>query len=113
MQIGNSRFELAACVSRNRTRGSKGAARELEGIEQGGVMTDKIVRMPASRGTTLDPKTAQAYTELLVLTIGFLDKQIERAGKLPGADTRRHFLRAIEAHVATELDSLQLQGGQS
>jgi hypothetical protein len=112
MQIGNSRFELAACVSRNRTRGSKGAARELEGIEQGGMMTDKIVHM-ASRGTTLDPKTAQAYTELLVLTIGFLDQHIERAGKLPGADTRRHFLRAIEAHIATELDSLQLLGGQS
>jgi hypothetical protein len=114
--------------------GSKGAARELEGIEResqmdsgksfgaeetgasiaaGGVMTDKIVRMPASRGTILDPKTAQAYTELLVLTIGFLDKQIERAGELPGADTRCHFLRAIEAHIATELDSLQLQGGQS
>jgi hypothetical protein len=108
-----------------------GAKGELEGIEReckmdsgksfgaeetgasfavGGVMTDKIVRMPASRGTTLDPKTAQAYTELLVLTIGFLDKQIERAGKLPGADTRRHFLRAIEAHIANELDArLQLR----
>jgi hypothetical protein len=77
-------------------------------------MTDNIVRMPAPRGTTLDPETAQAYTELLVQTIWFLDRQIERAGKLPGADPTCHFLRAIEAHVETELDArLQLQGDQS
>ena len=77
-------------------------------------MTDNIVRMPASRGTKLDAKTVQAYTELLVQTIGFLDKQIERAGKLPGGDPRCHFLRAIEAHVETELDArLQSQGGRS
>ena len=76
-------------------------------------MADNIVRMPAPGGKTLDP-TAQAYTELLAQTIGFLDKQIERAGKLPGADPTCHFLRAIEAHVETELDArLQSQGGRS
>jgi hypothetical protein len=76
-------------------------------------MTDNIVRMPASRGTKLDAKTAQAYTELLAQTIGFLDKQIERAGKLLGGDPTCHFLRAIEAHVETELDArLQSRGGQ-
>jgi hypothetical protein len=114
MQIGNSRFELAACVSRNLTRGSKDAARELEGIEQGGVMTDKIVRTLASRGPTLDPKTAQAYTELLVQTIGFLDKQTERAEELLGADRVHLFLRAIGAHIETELNTrLKLPRGQS
>ena len=77
-------------------------------------MTDNIVRMPAPHGTKLDAKTVQAYTELLVQTIGFLDKQIERAGKLPGGDPTCHFLRAIEAHVETELDArLQSQGGRS
>lgn len=77
-------------------------------------MTDNIVRMPASRGTKLDAKTVQAYTELLVQTIGFLDKQIERAGKLVDGDSTCHFLRAIEAHVETELDArLQSQGGRS
>ena len=77
-------------------------------------MTDNIVRMPASRGTKLDAKTVQAYTELLVQTIGFLDKQIERVGKLPGGDPTCHFLRAIEAHVETELDArLQSQGDRS
>jgi hypothetical protein len=69
------------------------------------MMTDKIVRMPASGGTILDPQTAQAYTELLVLTIGFLDEQIERAGKLLGGDPTCHFLRAIEAHVEAELNA--------
>jgi hypothetical protein len=73
-------------------------------------MTDDIVRMPAS---TLDPETARACTELLVQTIRFLDEQIERAGKLPGADPARHFLRAIEAHIQTELDRpVELHGGQ-
>jgi hypothetical protein len=49
-----------------------------------------------------------------VQTIGFLDEQIERAGKLLGGDPTCHFLRAIEAHVETELDArLQLRGGQS
>jgi hypothetical protein len=73
-------------------------------------MTDDIVRMPAS---TLDPETAQAYTDLLAQTIGFLDEQIERAGKLPGADPARHFLRAIEAHIQTELERpVELQGGR-
>ena len=77
-------------------------------------MPDNIVCMPASRGRTLDPETAQASTELLAQTIGFFDKQIERAGKLPGADPTYHFLRAIEAHVETELDArVQLRGGQS
>jgi hypothetical protein len=77
-------------------------------------MADNILRMPASRGTPLDPKTAQAYTELLVQTICLLDKQIERAEELSGADRAHHFLRAIEAHVVDKLDAgLQLQGNQS
>ena len=84
------------------------------GREQGKFMVDNIVRMPATRGTTLDPKNSQAYTELLVQTIWLLDKQIERAEELLGADRVHHFLRAIEAHVADKLDaSLQLQGNQS
>jgi hypothetical protein len=75
---------------------------------------NNIVLMPASRGTTLTPEAAEACTELLVLTIGFLDKQIERAGKLLGGDPTRHFLRAIEAHIETELNRpVELQGGQS
>jgi hypothetical protein len=77
-------------------------------------MTDNIVHMPALRGTKLDAKTAQAYTESLAQTIGFLDKQTERAGKLLGSDPTFNFLRAIEAHIATELDArLQLKDGQS
>jgi hypothetical protein len=76
-------------------------------------MADNILRMP-SRGTTLDPKTAQAYTELLVQTICILDKQIEFAEELSGANRAHHFLRAIEAHVADKLRvSVQLQGNQS
>jgi hypothetical protein len=50
-------------------------------------------------GSTLDPGTAQAYTELLVETIGHLDKQIERAEELLGADRAHHFLRAMEAQL--------------
>jgi hypothetical protein len=70
--------------------------------------------MPASRRTILDPRAAQAYTELLMQTISLLDKQIERAEKLSGADRVHHFLRAIEAHVADKLRvSVQLQGNQS
>ena len=68
----------------------------------------------ASRGTPLAPETAQAYTELLVQTISLLDKQIERAEQLLGADRTHHFLRAIDAHVVDKLDSSsQLQGNQS
>jgi hypothetical protein len=77
-------------------------------------MVDKIVRMPASRGTTLDPETARICTELLAQTIWHLDKQIEGAEELLGADQAHFFLRAIEAHVADKLDlSVQLQGNQS
>jgi hypothetical protein len=77
-------------------------------------MADNIVRMPGSRGTMLDPETAQACTELLAQTIWLLDKQIARAEELVGADGAHHFLRAIEAHVADKLDGrLQLQGNQS
>jgi hypothetical protein len=73
-------------------------------------MAGNILRMPASRGTTLDPKIAQAYTELLVQTIWLLDKQIERAEELSGADQAHDFLRAIEAHVVDKLDGrLKLQ----
>jgi hypothetical protein len=78
------------------------------------LMNDNIVRMPASRGRTLDPETARAYAELLIQTIGSLDKQIERAEKLPGAYRTYYFLRAIKAHVETELDArVQLRGSQS
>jgi hypothetical protein len=68
-------------------------------------MADNILRMPASCGATLDPKTVQAYTELLVQTIWFLDKQIECAQELPGADSARHFLHAIKKHIVTKLDA--------
>ena len=72
-------------------------------------MADNILGMPASRGTTLDPKTAQAYTELLVQTISLIDNQIDRAEELLGADQAHQFLRAIEAHVIDKLDArLQL-----
>jgi hypothetical protein len=77
-------------------------------------MPDNIVLMPTSRGTTLTREAAQACTELLVLTIGFLDKQIERAEELLGADQAHLFLRVIDAHVVDKLDaSLRSQGNQS
>jgi hypothetical protein len=72
-------------------------------------MADNILLMPASFGTT-----TQACTELLAQTIWQLDKQIERAEELLGADRAHLFLRAIDAHVADKLGaSLQLQGNQS
>jgi hypothetical protein len=75
-------------------------------------MADDIVGMPASRGTTTE--SAQACTELLTQTIGLLDKQIERAEQLLGADRAHLFLRAIHAHVADKLEaSLQWPGNQS
>jgi hypothetical protein len=78
------------------------------------LVADNIVLLPASRGTTLAPQAAQACIELLVLTIGFLDKQIERAEALLGADRAHLFLRAIHAHIVGKLDaSLQSQGNQS
>jgi hypothetical protein len=77
-------------------------------------MADKIVLMPSSRWTTLGPEAAQACTELLAQTIEFLDRQIERAEELLGADRAHLFLRAIDAHVADKLGaSLQSQGNQS
>ena len=77
-------------------------------------MADNILRMPASRGTALDRKTARAYTESLAQTIWHLDKQIERAEELLGPHGARLFLRAIDAHVVDKLDGrLQLQGRQS
>ena len=77
-------------------------------------MTDNIVRMPGSRGTMLDPETARACTELLAQTIWHLDKQIERAEELLGADRAHLFLRAIDAHVVDKLDGrLELPGRQS
>ena len=77
-------------------------------------MADNIVLLPASRGTTLAPETAQAYTELLVRTIWLLDKEIEGAEQLLGADRAHHFLRAIEAHVVDKLDKgRQLRSHQS
>jgi hypothetical protein len=77
-------------------------------------MADNIVLMPASRRTTLAPQAAQACAQLLAQTIEFLDKQIERAEELLGADRAHLFLRAIDAHVADKLDaSVQSQGNQS
>jgi hypothetical protein len=77
-------------------------------------MADNIVLMPASRGMTLAPETAQACTELLAQTIWLLDKQIERADELLGADRAHLLLRAIEAHVVDKLDTrVKLQGNQS
>jgi len=77
-------------------------------------MADNILRMPAPRGTTLDSGTARACTELLAQTIWHLDKQIERAEELLGADRAHLFLRAIDAHVVDKLDGrLELQGRQS
>ena len=76
-------------------------------------MADNVVHMPASCGTALDRKTALACTELLVQTIWHLDKQIERAEELLGADRAHHFLRAIEEHVADKLEGrLRLQGNR-
>jgi hypothetical protein len=52
----------------------------------------------------------QAYTELLAQTIWLLDKQIERAEELLGADQAHLFLYAIDALVVDKLHaSLQLQ----
>jgi len=77
-------------------------------------MTDNIVHVCWSREKTLEPETVQACTELLVETIWLLDKQIERAEELLGADRAHLFLRAIEAHVADKLGaSVQLQSNQS
>jgi hypothetical protein len=77
-------------------------------------MADNIVRVPASRGTTLDRETAQACAGLLSQTIWHFDKQIERAEELLGAHGAHLFLRAIDAHVADKLRaSLQLQSNQS
>ena len=77
-------------------------------------MTDNVVRMPAPCRTKLDAKTAQACTELLAQTIWLLDQQIERAEVLLGRDPTCVILRAIGAHVETELDArLQSQSGRS
>jgi hypothetical protein len=78
------------------------------------LMADNIVLIPSSRGTMSAPQTAQACTELLAQTIWLLDKQIERAEELLGADRAHLFLRAIDAHVVDKLGaSLQLRGNQS
>jgi hypothetical protein len=58
-------------------------------------------------------KASHACTELLVQTIWLLDKQIERAEELLGADQAHLFVRAIEAHIADKLDGrLRLRGNQ-
>jgi hypothetical protein len=78
------------------------------------LMVDNIVLMPASRRSTLAPVAAQACIELLAQTILQLDKQIERAEELLGADRADLFLRAIEAHVADKVRAMsQLQSNQS
>jgi hypothetical protein len=77
-------------------------------------MADNVVLMSTSRWTMLDARASQACTELLAETILLLDKQIERAEELLGADRARLFLRAIDTHVADKLGaSLQAQGEQS
>jgi hypothetical protein len=77
-------------------------------------VTNKIVRIPALGESILDPKTKQACTGLLAQTIWQLDKQIERAEELLGADRLHLFLRAIRAHIETELDTrLNLPRGRS
>jgi hypothetical protein len=59
----------------------------------------------------LDPETAQACAELLAQTVWLLDKQIESAEELLGADRAHLFLRAIGAHVADKLQAME--GNQS
>jgi hypothetical protein len=77
-------------------------------------MTDKIVRMPASAETILDAQTAQTCTELLAHAIWQLDTEIERAEELLGTDRVHLFLRAIGAHIDTELKTrIKLPRGQS
>jgi hypothetical protein len=68
-------------------------------------MPDKIVRMPASTERILDAQTAQTCTELLAQAIWQLDTEIERAEELLGTDQVHLFLRAIKAHIETELDT--------
>ena len=47
-------------------------------------------------------------------TISLLEKQIERAEELSGADRVHHFLRAIEEHIVDKLDArIQLQSNRS
>ena len=78
------------------------------------LMADNIVLMPTSGGSTLALEAAQACTELLAEMIWLLDKQIERAEELLGADRAHLFLRALDAHVVDKLDaSLQSQGNRS
>ena len=77
-------------------------------------MTDKIARMPASGKTILEVQTAQTFTELLAQAIWQLDTEIERAEELLGTDRVHLFLRAIGAHIDTELNKrLKLLRGQS
>jgi hypothetical protein len=75
---------------------------------------DNIVPMSASRSTMLDARASQACTELLAETIGLLDKQIERAEGLLGANRAHLFLRAIDSHLADKLSaSCRMQRQQS
>jgi hypothetical protein len=63
-----------------------------------------VVRMPASRGTTLDPRRLRrSVPNCWRRRSSHLDKQIERAEELLGADRVQLFLRAIDAHVADKL----------
>ena len=73
-------------------------------------MANNIVLRPPSRWTTLGPEATQACTELLAQTIEFLDKQIERADELLGADRAHLFLRAIDAHVADKFRKPAIAG---
>jgi hypothetical protein len=75
------------------------------------LMADNIVLMPTSPGSTLAPEAARACTKSLPQTIWLLDKQIERAEQLLGANRVHLFLHAIGAHVVDKLDA-QSQGNQ-
>jgi hypothetical protein len=73
-------------------------------------MADNIVLMPVSGGKALGSQKAQAFTELLAQTISQMDKQIELAEELLGADRAHLFVRAINSHIVDRLgESVQAQ----
>jgi hypothetical protein len=77
-------------------------------------MLDNVLLIYPSRRAILDPQTAKACSELLAQAIGFVDKQIERAGELVGTDQAHLFIDAIASHLADKLSrSSELQGNQS
>jgi hypothetical protein len=76
-------------------------------------MSENIAIMFRTHEMGLDPQATKPCTELLAQTIAFLEKQIENAERLIGADRADIFLRAIEAHIADKLSAeLQASGEQ-